>query len=584
MYAVSCLLLLSGFTAPAPPHRHPTDLTAICRVNAPYFEGDVRFSETAVFWFGRVMPGENALDVRVGYNDEHLFLHVAAIDRRIWYDPSPTPETLDQWDGVTVYVDTDGAPGATPTATSHRFDAQVVWWEEREAYEVAYVGNGTGWSPSDVPFTTRSNWRGEAPNNHVDDRGWFVQVQIPFASLGLDGAPAAGKRWALAVVGHDRDSDAMAPEPDQVWPEAASTQQPATWGELAFSLPQYETPLALTEDTVTIREGLDGAVVPDAPVGGGTVCGGGSDYWTEWGDLNYGDVIVANVQNQIDIADWPCFSRYYVTFPLDALLADRAVISATLTLHHRGNTGIGWDPGPQPSWVQVLSVNKAWDEATLTWNNAPPVRENLTGTWVESVLEYPCLPGIPYNWDVSRAVAEAHAAGQPVRLAVYEADAAIQSGKYFRTSEEELFNAVGRPTLRITYGVPLPDLGLQALPTQGNQGDLISYTLNLMGSDHPLILTNTLPIGLGDPLSITITGDHTAPVYDDETHLLTWQGTPALGEQVEIQYRTPITTQISQRLSTSATLENVANSVSNTAEVAVFANAHHIRLPLIIRQ
>ena len=39
----------------------------------------MRFSETAVFWFGRVTPSENALDVRVGYNDEHLFLHVAVL-------------------------------------------------------------------------------------------------------------------------------------------------------------------------------------------------------------------------------------------------------------------------------------------------------------------------------------------------------------------------------------------------------------------------------------------------------------------------------------------------------------------------
>jgi len=26
-----------------------------------------------------------------------------------------------------------------------------------------------------------------------------------------------------------------------------------------------------------------------------------------------------NVQNQSDISDWPCFSKYYVTFPLDAV-------------------------------------------------------------------------------------------------------------------------------------------------------------------------------------------------------------------------------------------------------------------------
>jgi hypothetical protein len=78
------------------------------RVNAPHFDGDVRYSETAIFWFGRVTPIENYADVRVGYNDSHLFAELAIFDRRLWYDLSPTPDDLTNWDAVSLYLDMDG--------------------------------------------------------------------------------------------------------------------------------------------------------------------------------------------------------------------------------------------------------------------------------------------------------------------------------------------------------------------------------------------------------------------------------------------------------------------------------------------
>jgi hypothetical protein len=67
-----------------------SDLTATTpRVNVPYFEGDIRYPETAVFWFGRVSPSDNYADVRVGYNDDFLYINLAVFDRLLWYDPEP---------------------------------------------------------------------------------------------------------------------------------------------------------------------------------------------------------------------------------------------------------------------------------------------------------------------------------------------------------------------------------------------------------------------------------------------------------------------------------------------------------------
>jgi hypothetical protein len=227
---------------------------------------------------------------------------------------------------------------------------------------------------------------------------------------------------------------------------------------LNFGVPTYTPTAATSAGTVTIRHKLNGATVSDAAAGGYAVCGAGTDYWTEWGNTKESfystDHDRFNVQNQSDISDWPCFSKYYVTFPLSSLPAGKVVLSATLTLHQIGNAGEGWTPGPQPSFIQVLTVDRAWDEATLTWNNAPLASENITGTWVDPLPAFPGWPGVPRQWNVSRAVAQAYATGQPLRLAMYSADEPYHSGRYFSSSDVGDWDEVGRPTLTVAWGEP----------------------------------------------------------------------------------------------------------------------------------
>jgi hypothetical protein len=173
------------------------------------------------------------------------------------------------------------------------------------------------------------------------------------------------------------------------------------------------------------------------------------DYWTEWGDKAYPGETFANVQNQTDVADWPCYSKLFIAMPLDTLPKGQNVISATLTLHLFGNAGGGdWGNAPD-SLLQVFEVDGGWNEATLSWNSAPLALENISRTWVEPIISFPGWPGVPYTWDVSIAVARSYAAGIPLRLAVYSADPGYHSGKYFITSEAEDWNKLGRPTLKV---------------------------------------------------------------------------------------------------------------------------------------
>jgi hypothetical protein len=231
--------------------------------------------------------------------------------------------------------------------------------------------------------------------------------------------------------------------------------QPQTWARLVFGLPpSYKPPAVDNSQSFTIRHGLDGAIVPDAEVGGTTTCASGLDFWRDWGNLNYAGREHFNIQNQIDVVDWPCFARYYVTFPLDKLPPGKVVISATLTLHQFGNSGQGWDPAPLGSNIQAFTVDQPWDEATLTWNNAPTAKSYVARAWVDPVTTTPKWPGIPHTWGLSSAVTESYTAGGPLRLALYSADGAYHSGKYFVSSDTGDWNAQARPTLRVTLGDP----------------------------------------------------------------------------------------------------------------------------------
>ncbi len=547
------------------------------RVNAPYFDGNIGFPETAIFWFGRVTSYENSVDARIGYNNDYLYVRVGVFDRRLWYDTSPSPADLTDWDAVSLYLDLDGNQGSVPDSNAHRFDAQLVWWQDRQPYEAAYVGNGAAWVAATTPFTTTSFWRGNVPGDDVDDRGWALTYYIPFDSLGLGGPPAEGTVWGMALTQYDRDDSGGAITSEQQWPETLAGQQPSTWGQLRFGMPSYSPQPAILDGSTVIRHGLNGAVVMDADVGGSSTCGNLAkpNYFPTWGDLNYASKEFINIQNLGDINDWPCFSKYYVDFSLDSVPANKVIISATLTLIQFGNAGSGGQP--QPSYIQVHTVDQAWNESTITWNNAPLAVENVAGTWAGV---YPSLPGEARTWDVSRVASEAHTAGTPLRLALYESDWHYHSGKYFWSSDfpDEEY----RPSLTVTWGRAVVDLEKNAYPSAADQGDQITYTLDLVGSGNTLYLTDTLPAGIGAPASFQLDGTSVTPVYNSSQHLLTWTDTPPIGQEVAIRYTVDILTDETTTLINTAALREAGGDISGDS-ATVFANPCLVFLPITLR-
>lgn len=433
------------------------------RVNAPYVDprlSDDSERDSTIFWFGKVTPDENYTDVRVHYEADRLIVIVEVFDRLLWNDRSPVPDkdNFPLWDSVTLLLNTDATSLTSPTSKSFRVDAMVNNSRGDPKYRATYQGNGTSWAPAALNIDTYAGWRGDALNNPNEDRGWLMRFSIYYQSLGLSSKPPEGTLWKLGIIVNDRDdSSGRAINPGR-WPENIQIDNPGSWGELYFGIPKLPAPATPQTGTVTIRQGLQNAVVPDAAVGGtvDNLCPGDSHFiWNVWGNSNFSGAESLNIQNQSDVADWPCFAKYYVNFPLDQIPPGKVIQSASLILHHWGNNGpsnLALD-----SIIHVYSVAEDWNEAAITWNNAPMALENLdliriplvdctngTSRWF-----WPCTPR---TWDVGRAVSQAYQYGQPVRLALYSSDSAMHSGKLFTSSDVDDWNAVGRPTLVITYG------------------------------------------------------------------------------------------------------------------------------------
>jgi hypothetical protein len=410
------------------------------RVNVPNLTG-VPFAP-AIFWLGQVGPSHNYADVRVWYYAPHLRIVMHIIDRRLWADPTPSAAELPQWDAVSIYLSLGGNSGTLPGPAAYRFEIGLS-----NNYRTAARGDGSGWVAAPITVQSSTTYRGLfGPNSDGDAEGWVADFTIPFSSLGLAGPPAAGTVWGLGVGLHDRDDAGGLAREDTAWPEAMLPTSPGTWGQLAFGAPAFTQPIAVASGTITVRNGLSGATVLDGAVGGHTTCGNdGLNKWAAWGSANHAGRTQMNVQNQWDVSDWPCFSKFYVTFPLPALPAGQALLGAALTLHLFGTAGGGAYGPPPDSYLEVLTVDRDWDEATLTWNNAPLALENISSTWVPPVPE-------AYDWDVSQAVAQAYSAGAPLRLVVYSIDGEQHSGKYFYTSDSNDWGGQIRPALTIVYG------------------------------------------------------------------------------------------------------------------------------------
>ncbi|MFN8464136.1 MAG: DNRLRE domain-containing protein [Caldilineaceae bacterium] len=405
-------------SATASPTATPTPRSpAGYRVNAPLYavdSGDTLLDANnwSVVWFGQVSSSpDNYGDLRVVGRTDGILLRAQLFDSR-----------ATTGDSVTIVLN-----GVSK--------------------QVAYgAANGAGWEVS------------ERCTNGIC-RGWSADGFFPWSEFG--GRPVAGAVWPLRVVFDDADADGITSQSQ--WPPNGA---PGGTGTLRWGLPDYGG--HSTADALTLEVALGG----DSMLGGSTDCGDADypDYFPTWGSRNFGQSNHVNVQMQWDVADWPCYAKYYAGWSLGELPAGAQVISATVELRQFGNPGFspGYaDDGTKDTVMQVFEVNKPWVEDTITWDNAPLPQENTSRTLVQPLPGdcaptpyWYCSPGIPYQLDVTEIVRRAQAEGRNwASLALYTAAGQYHSGKYFYSRE-----GAEPPIVRMAYVFgstpdlqPLPD-------------------------------------------------------------------------------------------------------------------------------
>jgi hypothetical protein len=316
--------------------------------------------------------------------------------------------------------------------------------------------------------------------------------------------------------------------------------------------------------------------VIDAAVGGttGNLCPGDPNYiWNEWGNANFADASDFNIQNQADLADWPCFAKYYITFPLDSIPAGKVIVSATLTLHQFGNSGQGWTPPPEPSLIQALTLGENWTESTLTWNNAPLPVENVGRAWADPLPSFPGVPGVSRVVDVSLPCEHLKLAirctgsvlcrcGDAQRKMLWSSDVTTECGS------TSLTVVWGDTWLQSTSRIALHQLRQQPITyTEHNRADS-TYR-------HGCLADSGSPTRADSGLSGTAS-------YNPQTHRILWTGTLSWPPMT-------LTFAVTPTVAGPAAVHNsavLADSHGNvyTAAHTLMINPLKMWLPLVLRQ
>jgi uncharacterized repeat protein (TIGR01451 family) len=565
------------------------------RVNVwPSASSQVDDNIASIFWFGHETGHNlyNYVDVRVGYTSQYLHIFVTVVDYNLW---ERTSESKDPrlYDAVAIYLDTAGDRAAQPQTDDYFLVNGWRNWPNDNTPSYHRDGRGTGsewdegWSGAWTEhvaanwYDTGSNNNGNCPTEPFDcDAGWATTITIPFSSLGLSGPPAPGSVWGLGVYLYDRDAAEPAGlvSPPAMWPETFSAGNPGTWGQIAFDPAPYVPRPAVATGTTVIRRDL-GGVVADAYVGGGGNCDGG---YLGGGDVNHGDDGLF-VASQSLIGDFPCWSKSYLRFGLSGIPPGKVIISATLTLHLWGNAG--YVPSQSaPSYIHLFTVAEDWNELNpngITWNTAPMAVENLTATWVypRRPGDGPDFPGIPYTWDATQAVAEAYAAGRPLNIALYTSDTNFDSSKYFISSDASSdWIPVGKPTLTVVWGEPAPGAEKTVSSATARTGDVLTYTLRLLGAGTTLHLRDPIPTGTAYR-SESVSGGAS---YNAAANRVEWSGVLRAAEQLTVTFAVNVTASGPQAIVNTATITDGVHAPL-TASAVTIANGYLIYLPMIRR-
>jgi len=117
-------------------------------------------------------------------------------------------------------------------------------------------------------------------------------------------------------------------------------------------------------------------------------------------------------------------------------------------------------------------------------------------------------------------------------------------------------------------------------PASADQGEIITYTPRLRGNGQAITMTDSLPLGLSDPFTITATEG--IVTYNAQSRRVEWAGSPAFDTLVEVVIPLSVTTGETQEITNMAVLTYTADLV--TTDTSTFlANPFRAYLPLVLK-
>lgn len=204
--------------------------------------------------------------------------------------------------------------------------------------------------------------------------------------------------------------------------------------------------------------------------------------------------------------------RSYLKFDLNSVPAGKTITSVKLYLYCNY-----MDANPSVE-IYVHETGDNWNEASITWNNAPAVGAFITSISVGGTGQYYCWDITPYG--------EAQYSGDKILSVVVKLflDNPAQDNpnlaRYFASKES--IGTAQDPYLEVTYENTPPTASFTYSPTYPVANDSVIFNASLSFDPDGSILTYSWDFGDGNVTTVTTpTIEHTYLMYDNYTVTLT---------------------------------------------------------------
>ena len=190
----------------------------------------------------QALSAKETSELRVGtmyttWDDYYFYAAFRVNDTNVIGTNSSTTSQPQQDDDVEVFFETDDARAKVRTAQSYQMAVSAA--------QGAYfsIGDGTKTPKGKAVYSYKYavTVHGKLNSASGTDKGYDVELAIPWSEIGLSGPPKAGATWGFNVISRDRETEATPSSKFySLSPNVKSrgdVQNPSHWSRLTFAAP-----------------------------------------------------------------------------------------------------------------------------------------------------------------------------------------------------------------------------------------------------------------------------------------------------------------------------------------------------------